>query len=158
MKAGIVALGMLALAGAAQGAAMNGVSEQLAVAAGGGKVMVTLKVHNASAASVFVPKAVYEGKQLFGRVFSITEQGSGAPVDYAGPMVKRGPLTRADYVKVAPGATRSNTIDITASYAFPHGTHTYQIGYEGAYLHSLAKLDAPVTQATAPITFTYTAP
>lgn len=165
IKAGVAALGMLALAGAAQAAAgmkgvsMNGVSEQMQVASSGGKVMLTLSVHNGSPASVFVPKALYQSKQLFNRVFTLREQG-GAEIDYAGPMVKRGPLTKADFLKVAPGATRSNSIDITNSYAFLPGAHTYQLSYEGNVIASLAKLDeqsAQIKQAPAPVTFSYAA-
>jgi hypothetical protein len=159
VKAGVAALGMLALAGTAQaGGRMNGVSEQMQVASSGGKVVLTLSVHNGGAASVFVPKALYQSKQLFNRVFEVREQG-GADIDYTGPMVKRGPLTKADFLNVAPGATRSNSIDITHSYAFLPGAHTYQLRYDGNVLASLAKLDeqtAQIKQAPAPVTFSYT--
>lgn len=156
MKAVMTALGMLALAGAAQaGETMQGVSEQMQVAANGGKVVLTLRVHNGGAASVFVPKALYQDRQLFNRVFELREQG-GADIDYTGPMVKRGPLTKADFLKVAPGATRSNSIDITRSYAFLPGTHTYQLSYSGNVVGKLAKLDEQVQQTPAPVTFTHT--
>jgi hypothetical protein len=156
MKAVIAALGMLALAGTAQaGESMKRVSEQLEAASKGGKVVVTLTVHNASAAAVYVPKALYQDKQLFGRAFAIREQG-GAEIDYIGPMVKRGPYTRDDFIQVLPGARRSNSIDITRSYDFKPGTHTYVLSYGGHYLASLAKLDVPVMQAPAPVTFVHT--
>jgi hypothetical protein len=156
MKAVIAALGMLALAGTAQaGETMQGVSEQLQAVSSGGKVVVTMTVHNGTAAPVYVPKALYQDQELFGRLFEVREQG-GAEIDYTGPMVKRGPYGKADYLKLMPGATRSNRIDITRSYAFKPGAHTYQIGYSGHVLTSLAKLDAPLVHATAPVTFTHT--
>lgn len=155
MKAVIAALGMLALAGTAQaGDHMQGVSEQLLAVSNGGKVVVTMTVHNGGTTPVYVPKALYQDKQLFGRAFELREQG-GAEIDYVGPMVKRGPTTKADYLKVLPGAKRSNSIDITRSYDFKPGAHTYQIGYSGNVVTSLARLDAPLAHATAPVTFSH---
>ncbi|SHG44066.1 hypothetical protein [Massilia sp. CF038] len=157
MKNMIAALGMLALAGAAQaGGAMQGMNEQVQVASSNGKVVVTLTVHNGGKAPLFVSKALYQATQLFGRVFDITEQGAGE-IDYIGPMVKRGPYTKDDYLKVLPGAKLSHSMDITRSYAFKPGTHTYQLSYGGHVVNSLSKLDQPTTLAVAPVTFTHTA-
>lgn len=157
MKNMIAALGLLALAGTAQaGGAMQGVNEQVRVASSDGKVVVTLTVHNSGKAPLFVPKALYHSTQLFGRVFDITEQGAGE-IDYIGPMVKRGPYTKDDYLKVLPGATLSHSMDITRSYAFKPGTHTYQLSYGGHVLNSLAKMNEPVTQAPPVASFIYTA-
>ncbi|HEY0061131.1 MAG TPA: hypothetical protein VGC21_03355 [Telluria sp.] len=157
MKNMIAALGLLAVAGAAQaGGAMQAVNEQIQVAAGDRKVLVTLTVTNGGKAPLFVPKALYQSEQLFGRVFEITEQGGGQ-IDYIGPMVKRGPHTKDDYLQVLAGAKHSHSIDITRSYAFKPGTHTYRLSYGGNVLRSLAKLDAPVAHAVPEVTFTYTA-
>jgi hypothetical protein len=152
----MAALGLIALAACAQGGAMAGVSEQVQVASKGGKVIVTLTLANGSAAPVHVPKALYKDKELFGRHFTIREQG-GAELEYLGPMVKRGAYTKDDYLAVKPGGKHSNSIDITASYGFKPGTHTYQLSYEGAYVADLAKIDAPTPLAVAPVTFTHTA-
>lgn len=159
LKATMAALGMLALAGTAQagGANMQGVQQQVQVAAQDGKVVVTVSVHNGGAKPVFVPKAVFEDGELFGRAFDIKDAATGAEVAYIGPMVKRGPYTKADFVAVKPGAKRSNSIDITRSYDFKPGTHTYTLAYAGNYLGKLARLDAASPVAVAPVTFTYTA-
>ena len=153
-----MALGMLALAGAAQAGdgKMNQVRQQVQVAAGNGKVVVDVTLDNGSARPVYVPKAVYQDKELFGRTFTLKELPGGQEVDYIGPMVKRGPYTKADYLAVKPGAKRSNKIDITHSYAFKPGTHTYQLSYEGSYLGDLARLDAGVPVPAAPVTFSHT--
>ena len=135
---------------------MGGVQQQVQVAAQGGKVIVTLTVINASAAPVYVARAVYEDHELFGRAFDVTDAASGAPLDYTGPMVKRGPPTAADYMAIEPGAKHSNAIDITRSYAFKPGTHSYQLAFAGNYLGNLARLDAASHAASAPVTFTFT--
>jgi len=159
LKATIAALGMLALAGSAHagGANMHAVQQQVKVASQDGKVVVTLSVHNGGAKPVYVPKAVFEDDELFGRVFDIRDAATGAEIAYIGPMVKRGPYTRADYLAVKPGAKRSNSIDITRSYDFKPGSHIYTLAYSGAYLGDLAKLDAASAAAVAPATFTHSA-
>ena len=134
---------------------MGGVQQQVQVAAQGGKVVVTLTVDNATAAPIYVAKAVYQDDELFGRAFDITD-ASGAALQYTGPMVKRGPLGAADYIAIKPGAKHSHAIDITRSYAFKAGTHTYQLAFAGNYLGNLASLNAPSHAAVAPVTFTFT--
>jgi hypothetical protein len=159
LKATMAALGMLALAGSAHagGANMHAVQQQIQVAAKDGKVVVTLSVHNGGAKPVFVPKAVFEDDELFGRAFDVRDAATGAEIGYIGPMVKRGPTTKADFLAVKPGTKRSNSIDITRSYDFKPGTHTYTLAYAGNYLGKLAKLDAASPVTVAPVTFTYTA-
>ncbi len=131
-------------------------SETLKVESSGGKVLVTVSVDNAAGkAPVHVPVALYKDKELFGRTFTITTD-KGAEVDYVGPMVKRGPWTAADFVKVAPGKKMSNTIDITRSYDFKPGTHTYVLRYAGKVLADLNHLDAVSAGALPAVTFTHT--
>ena len=153
----ILAAGMLALAATAHagGGKMQGVQQQVQVASRDGKVIVTVSVHNGTARPVFVPKAVYQDDELFGRVFDVKD-AKGNEVDYIGPMVKRGPYTTADYLAVKPGARRSNSIDITRSYDFKAGAHTYTLAYSGSYLGDLAKLDAGTEAAAAAVTFQHT--
>lgn len=157
-KSTLAALGMLALAATAHagGSNMQGVQQQVQVAASDGKVVVTVSVHNGTAKAVFVPKAVFADKELFGRVFDLKD-ASGNEVAYIGPMVKRGPYTKADYLAVKPGAKRSNSIDITRSYDFKPGAHTYTLAYSGSYLGDVARLDAASTAEVKPVTFSYTA-
>jgi hypothetical protein len=157
VKSTLAALAMLALAGSAHagGANMHAVQQQVQVAAKDGKVVVTVSVHNGGAKPVFVPKAVFEDDELFGRAFDIRDAASGAEIAYIGPMVKRGPYTKADFLPVKPGAKRSNSIDITRSYDFKPGSHAYTLAYAGNYLGNLAKLEAASAVAPAPVPFTY---
>lgn len=133
------------------------VRQQVQVDASGGKVVVSLSVENASAAPVFVPKAVFEDDEIFRREFEITNKATGAEVEYIGPMVKRGPFTRDDYVAVAAGARLANSIDITRSYDFKPGV-AYELRYAGAYLGDLARLDAITAVTVAPVSFTFSVP
>ena len=134
----------------------QGVHQQLQVNATGGKVIVTLTLENGGAVAVFAPKAVYVDDEIFRREFQITNKATGAEVDYIGPMVKRAPYTKDDYLAVQPGKTRSNSIDITRSFDFKPG-RSYKVAYSGAYLHDLAKLDAGTTSSSAAPKFTFTA-
>ena len=157
LKSTLAALAMLALAATAHagGKTMTGVQQQVQVASKDGKVIVTVSVDNGGAKPVFVPKAVFEDDELFGRVFDIKD-AAGKEVDYIGPMVKRGPYTKADYLAVKPGAKRSNSIDITRSYDFKPGAQSYTLSYSGSYLLDLAKLDAASTAAPKAVTFSHT--
>lgn len=151
----IAALGMSAIA-ACGGGKMTGVQQQVSVDAKDGKVVVHMAVENGGKAPVYVANAVFKDEQLFGRAFDITNLDTGAPVQYIGPMVKRGPLTAADFIVVEPAAKHSHAIDITRSYEFKAGQHNYQLTFAGNYLGSLAKLDAANPVAVVPVKFTFT--
>jgi hypothetical protein len=152
MKNTLAALGMLAAAASAQGA----VQQQLEVKASRyNKIAVTLTIQNGSGSPVYVPKAAFEDKELFGRLFDVRMK-DGGEVQYIGPMVKRGPYTQDDYVMVPPGGKRSNTIDITHSYQFKKGTHQYTVSYSGGYLGELQHLDATIPADIPPVPITYT--
>jgi len=154
----IFAVAMVAMALTAQAGAgkMNGVQQQVQVESTAGKVMVTLSVENGSAKAVFVPKAVFEDEELFGRAFDIKHLATGEAVKYIGPMVKRGPLTRDDYLPVKAGGKHTNVIDITRSYDFKSGKHDYQLTFAGNWLGNLARLEAASTVSVAPVTFSHT--
>ena len=158
MKTAIAVLALAALTATAQAGdkKMSGVQQQVQVESKAGKVIVTLSVHNASATLVYVPKAVFEDDELFGRAFDITDAATGAKVDYIGPMVKRGPLGKDDYLAVKAGAKHSHAIDITRSYDFKPGKHTYQLAYAGNWLGNLARLDAASSATVTPVTFSHT--
>ena len=100
---------------------MTGVQQQVQVEAQNGKVIVHMTVENGGKAPVYVAKAVFQDERLFGRAFDITNLDSGTPVQYIGPMVKRGPPSAADFMAVKPGAKHSHAIDITRSYDFQPG-------------------------------------
>ncbi|QYF92000.1 hypothetical protein KY495_14585 [Massilia sp. PAMC28688] len=155
-----VTAGITAVTTDNKGSAMTdnaSVRQQLQVDASGGKVVVNLKVENGTASPVFVPKAVFVDDEIFRREFEVTNKATGAEVDYIGPMVKRGPFTRDDFVAVPPGQSLANSIDITRSYDFKPGT-TYELKYAGAYLGDVAQLDVTSPVAVAPVTFTFNKP
>ncbi|MES2016832.1 MAG: hypothetical protein V4484_10065 [Pseudomonadota bacterium] len=157
----LMAIGMLALAGAAAAGdgKLSGVRQTVKVDARGGKVVLEVSVENDSGKLIYVPKAAFQDKELFGRTFDMTLQPDGTEVDYVGPMVKRGPFTKADFVAVKPGATRSNKIDITRSFAFAPGTHSYRLAYTGTVLGELSQLASGTALALSapPANFTYSA-
>ena len=157
IKTTMTALGMLALAGAAQagGAKLNSVKQQVEVETTDGKVYAKVSVDNGSGVPVFVPKAVFQNAQLFRREFDIKDMTTRKEVDYIGPMVKRGPLTMKDFVEIKPGVKRSHSIEITRSYDFKPGKHAYQISYSGSYLADPAKVEASTPITVAPVTFSY---
>jgi hypothetical protein len=136
------------------GDGMTQVKQQLQVNAAGAKVVVRLTLENGGAKSVFVPKAVYQDDQIFRREFIVTDAATGAEVDYIGPMVKRGPFTRDDFLAVKPGHKRSHSIDITRSYDFKP-KHSYRLSYEGGYVGDLGKVDAATAVAVPAVTFTF---
>ncbi len=149
--AALLALPLLAHAGAG----MSDVKQQVQVDAKAGKVVVKLTVENTGAKPVFVPKAVYKDDQLFRREFAIRDAGTGEEVAYIGPMVKRGPFTKDDFMAVKPGKKHSHSIDITRSYDFKP-KQTYQLTYSGGYLADPAKVEAMAQAAPAPaVTFTF---
>jgi hypothetical protein len=140
-----MALMMLAALAVAAGAqAMHDVHEHVEVSPHGGKVHVRLTVENGSARAIYVPRALYGDKELFSSPFEIREKTSGQVLEYTGPMVKRGPLGKDDFIKVAPHGRLSNTIDITPAYGFLKGAHTYELRYTGHFVTDLANIQGAV--------------
>jgi hypothetical protein len=135
------------------GDGMNEVRQQLQVDSAGGKVVVRIAVENGGAKPVFVPKAVFKSDRIFRREFAVTDAATGAEVGYTGPMVKRGPLTKDDFMAVKPGQKHSHSIDITHSYAFLP-KHSYRLSYEGAYLGDAGKPEASSAVTVPAVTFT----
>jgi hypothetical protein len=143
------------LASQAGGKSMKSFSETLSVASSGGRVLVTAMFDNPTSHPMHVPHAIATDKELLGRLFEIRDTATGKLVEYQGPLVKRGPLTADDYFTVQPGTRHVNTLDITDSYAFKPGQHTYQLSYSGFAVPDLAKLDDTVRLSVAPVSFTY---
>ena len=119
-----------------------------------GRVLVGVTIENRGERTVYVPREVAAGDQLFGRRFDVRNADTGTPIDYTGPMVKRGPITAADYLAIAPNTVLLNTLDITDAYAFEKGRHTYELRYAGPWLADVAKLDAPYADPVA-VRFSY---
>ena len=122
-----------------------------------GHVLVVLKVTNQGKATVWIPRELALEKELTGRRFDV-RGFDNRPLDYTGKMVKRAALTAADYVPVAPGKMLTNAIDITATYAFKQGRHSYNIGYAGPVLPDVKRLDALAEYPARPVAFVYTKP
>ena len=132
-------LGTAGSAGARDGI-MSSVSEKIQVESRNGKVLVRLTIDNDSDRTVYVPRTVASEKELFGALFELRDSSNGDPVDYVGPMVKRAPLGKDDYLAVKPHSRHRNTIDVTRAYAFMPGRHTYQLSYAGSYLADVKQL------------------
>ena len=134
---------------------MDGGSEQVRVDTAGGKVIVRLAAANHGRQPVYVPKALYEDDELIAPIFDIREAGTGKQIEYIGRKVKRGPITRDDYVAVKPGTTRTNSIDITPSYDFLPGEHTYTLAFPGSLVSDLSNLVTPATVPVTPVSFIF---
>jgi hypothetical protein len=134
------------------------VSTTLQVESRAGQVLVHVTVENRSAATIHVPRALAADPQPFGKTFTLTAEPGAAPIDYAGPMVKRGPIGPADFIAVKPHSTLRHTLDISHSFAFLPGEHTYTLQYAGGAVANLAQLDRTTPLAPAPARFTHTGP
>ncbi|MEW6372575.1 MAG: hypothetical protein AB1584_16695 [Pseudomonadota bacterium] len=144
-----------ALAGASAGDPQVAVRNKIEVESVNGRALVHLTVYNYGKQTIWIPREMAEEKELTGRRFDV-RAFDGRPLDYTGKMVKRAALTAADYVPIAPGKEVRNTIDITPSYAFLKGRHSYQIGYDGPYLADVKQLDKPAESPARPLTFIHT--
>lgn len=148
-----MAISMLAALALAGAQAMTTVHEHVQVSSQGGKVLVRLTIDNGSARPVYVPRALYAEKELFSSPFAIRDSASGKLLDYTGPMVKRGPLGKDDFIRVAPHGRLSNTINIASSYAFLQGVHRYELRYAGHYLSEPEQLGAAVALPELKVSF-----
>ena len=157
MKSTIFAALALVSASAVAGAGGKtmSVSEQVHVDTAGGKVVVRLAVENHGPQPVYVPKAIYEDDELIAPVFDIRDTKTGKEVEYIGRKVKRGAITKDDYLEVKPGAKKANSIDITPSYDFLAGEHTYKLTFQGSFIADLAHLDVPKTLPVMPVSFVF---
>jgi hypothetical protein len=120
-----------------------------------GHVLVVLKVTNQGKTTVWIPRELAVEKELTGRRFDV-RGFDNRPLDYTGKMVKRAALTAADYVPVEPGKMLTNVIDITNTYAFKKGRHSYNIGYAGPVLPDVKRFETLVESPARPVAFIYT--
>ncbi len=118
----------------------------------GGHAMLHIALANHMPVTVKVPRALATEEEMFGKLFEIRDADSGQPLQYQGIMVKRGALTGADYLAMAPGARHGNTIDLSRAYAFKPGRHAYTISYAGQYF--LDGKEMPLIEG--PVRFEYT--
>ncbi|WP_338761773.1 hypothetical protein [Massilia sp. METH4] len=149
--------------GAARGQAMGnpggevGMLLVLDAPASQGQVKLRVELENRGKRTVLVPRAVASMERLLGNVFTVTDAVTGEAVTYVGPMVKRGPLTAADYLALKPGQRHRHVIDIGPAYDFKPGRHDYRVSYAGHYVadaRALAGTGAPGMPLEAPpVTF-----
>jgi hypothetical protein len=151
----VVLPGAAIAAGTAHGGEAMNVHASLSVDAGHEKVLVTFRIENRGERRAWLPRTVAAADGLSGRLYELHGQ-DGAEVDYTGPWVKRGPVTAADFVELAPHSAHTHTIDITPFYAFTPGRHAYTIRYAGQGLGDVKQLEATSPLETDAVTFTYT--
>jgi len=145
-------------AGAAKRGETMNVHASLTVEAKHEKVLVTFRIENRGERRAWLPRAIAADESLSGRLFDLRRHPGDAEVAYIGPQVKRGPMTAADYVELAPHSAHTHTIDITPFYAFAPGLHTYVIRYRGEGLSDVKQLEATGAIDTAEVMFSHTAP
>lgn len=124
--AALLALGML-------GGEPKVLDVKFAVKDANGHAVLDITLVNPLPLPVKVPRALAAEPEMYGKLFDLRDAESGQPLAYQGIMVKRGPLTEEDFVTIAPGARRTNAIDLSRAYAFRPGRHAYSISYSGAY-------------------------
>jgi hypothetical protein len=147
---------LTACAAAANGEPTMNVHASLSVDARHDKVLVTFKIENRGERRVGLPREIAADSELSRRLFDLREHPGEAEVPYTGRMVKRGPLGLDDYVELAPHSAHTHTIDITRSYAFKPGTHTYVIRYDGAALSDVRQLESSAGIRTEAVMFSHT--
>ena len=155
LLAALTAASLLPALASAAGATQVNVKQTIDVDSNNGRVLVHLTVANYGKQTIWVPREIAEGKELTGRRFDV-RGFDNRPLDYTGKMVKRAALTGADYQAVEPGKTLKSTIDITPSYAFKQGRHTYNIGYAGPFLTDVNQPDKLAESPARPTTFAHT--
>lgn len=155
LLAALAAASLLPACASIAGEPTVSVKHRLDIDTPSGKVLVNLTVINQGKTTVWIPREMAVGKELTGRRFDVRDFGN-RPVAYTGKMVKRAALTAADYEPLAPGQVLKNTIDITRTFAFQQGRHTYNIGYTGPVLKDVKRLDALEDFPAKPVSFVVT--
>ena len=153
-----IVAGVAAVVGMLSGQALaaSALSTTLQVESRAGQVLLHVTIHNRGRSTLYIPRALAADPHPLGKTFMVTAGPGATPVPYTGPMVKRGPIGPADFVAVKPHSTLRHTLDISRSYGFLPGAHSYTLQYAGAAVSSLAQLDRTVALAPAPARFTHT--
>jgi len=125
---------------------------KFAVKEAAGHAVLHIAIANHLPGAAKVPRALATEQEMFGKLFDLRDAETSEPLEYQGIMVKRGPLTEEDYLTVASGARRSNTIDLSRAYVFKPGRHAYTISYTGHYLMNGKEM--PLT--VGPVRFEHT--
>lgn len=91
-------------------------------------VFVNVTVTNPTRSMIWVPKAQLPSQDHDGALLNITRDGH--KVAYLGRMIKRGPASEVDVIKVGPGATLSYPLELTGAYDLSENGR-YAIEYVG---------------------------
>ena len=153
-----LALGLAGSAGARDGlreAAKSMVYEMVKVESRDGKVLVRVTIDNQTDATIYVPRSFASEHELFGNLFEVRDSSNGDPLAYTGPMVKRAPLGKGDFLAVKPHSRHRNIIDITNAYAFVPGRHAYQLSFAGSYLSDLTSIAETTPMAPSSVMFAH---
>jgi peptidyl-Lys metalloendopeptidase len=111
----------------------------------GEPVELTFRLTNPTERPLFVLKWHTPLEGLKNNFLEVTR--AGTPVEYQGPMFKRGEPQAGDYVTVAPGATVQAKIDASLAYDFSK-PGTYRISFPGP-LRDVAALQSELPRPLA---------
>lgn len=129
---GVAALVCFVAGGAHAAAAVSGLEVRLSVAQpvlkGDVDVHVSVSITNTSRQPRQILRSQLPGSAPMAALFRISRDGQ--LVDYTGPLVKRGPLTEADYLSLAPGESQTFEAELTGTYDLSQNGR-YAIEYIG---------------------------
>ena len=102
-------------------------------------VTVVVTIRNTGTATRYVPawQTPFAGVQA--PLFDVTRDG--LPAGYLGILAKRAPPTRADFIALPPGSTRSGRVELSALYRMDI-TGAYSVRYRAGRLQVYARPDA----------------
>ena len=95
------------------------------------EVAVVVTITNSSKVTEYLLRWQTPFEPLTSPLFEVTRDG--IPVRYLGRQVKRAPPGAADYIALAPGASRSVRVELSSLYQMG-GTGSYSIRYRGGAL------------------------
>lgn len=104
------------------------VQVNLEVQAQGRNVTAKLTFRNAGGQDAFIERVnACDGGRIRNDLFEITRDDQRVP--YIGRLAKRAAPGPEDFIKVAPGHSLSNTVQLDSVYQFPPGPGTYTVRY-----------------------------
>lgn len=101
----------------------------------GSPMPVAFELTNLSSEPVWVLQWYTPLEGLWGKILKVTRDG--APVAYRGPMAKRGPINKDDYVRIEPGKAAREEVDLSVPYDLST-PGTYRVEFLGP-IHDLSR-------------------
>ena len=106
-------------------------------------VTVGVSITNTTRAPITLMRWELPSAKPEAALFRITRDGEA--VAYTGPMIKRGPPTREDLVRIEPGATIDVEVELTAAYDLSrNGLYTIEYVGKGAAAEGALRSAAPL--------------